>query len=98
MGIFKKLFNPQPGKPADFAYWITVKCNRCGEQIKARIDLRNDLSLDYEKGVGGGATYYCRNTLVGSERCYQPVDIDLTFNASRKLVTRQISGGEFVDE
>jgi hypothetical protein len=98
MGIFKKLFNPQPDKPTDLSYWITVKCNRCGEQIRTRIDLRNDLSLDYEKGVGGGATYYCRKTLIGSARCYQPIDIDLTFNASRKLVSHQITGGEFVDE
>jgi hypothetical protein len=98
MGFFKKLFSPQPNKPADFSYWITVKCNRCGEKIRSRIDLRNDLSLDYDKEVGPGATYYCRKTLIGSERCFQPIDIDLTFNASRKLVNRQITGGEFVDE
>jgi hypothetical protein len=97
MSFFKKLFNPQPAKPADFAYWITVKCNRCEEIIHTRIDLRNDLSLDYDKGVGGGASYYCHKTLIGSERCYQPIDIDLSFNASHKLVSRQVSGGEFVD-
>jgi hypothetical protein len=99
MSFFKKigdLFNPPgPRRAPDFATWITVKCNRCGELIRVRIDLRNDLSIDY--GEGSGATYHCHKVLVGEQRCFQKIDVDLTFDARHKLTDRQISGGEFVD-
>jgi hypothetical protein len=45
----------------------------------ARVDLRNDLSLldegEYEK-----AAYFCRKILIGAQRCYQPVEVELYFD------------------
>ncbi|HEX9029803.1 MAG TPA: hypothetical protein VF823_11565 [Anaerolineales bacterium] len=97
MSFFKKLstlfFGSQRGE--DYGYWLSVKCNRCGEVIRARIDLRNDLSLNYEEGE---APYFCHKTLIGSQHCYQPVEVELKFDANRKLVERQAQGGQFVDE
>ena len=97
MGIIDKLSRLiRPTRaPDDNAYWIAVKCKRCGEIIRARIDLRNDLSAEYG---GGEATYFCRKTLMGEGHCFQRVEVELTFDADRKLVNREINGGEFVDE
>lgn len=99
MGIFKKisnLFNPTPQRK-DPGYWVTVKCNRCGEIIRTRINLHNDLSLEYGEG-DGKTTYFCRKSLLGEQRCFQRVEIELTFDANRNLLERQISGGQFVEE
>jgi hypothetical protein len=100
MGFFKKLseFFSSSGtqKAPDYAMYITVKCKRCGETIRARIDLRNDLTINYDS-EGPVLTYFCRKVLIGEQRCYQPVEIELTFDGKKKIIQRQISGGEFID-
>jgi hypothetical protein len=99
MGIFKKLsslFSGSGGSESD-ALWIAVKCNRCGETARARIDLRNDLSIEYD-GAGGLPTYFCRKVLMGEGgRCFQRMEVELTFDANRNVVSREVSGGQFSD-
>ncbi|MGD8843800.1 MAG: hypothetical protein PVJ83_10035, partial [Gammaproteobacteria bacterium] len=77
-------------------HWVYVRCNRCGEKIAARINLYNDLSLDY---VDGKRLYYCRKVLVGQEKlCFQRVEIHLKFDERRNPIDREISGGVFITE
>lgn len=75
-------------------YPIQVRCQRCGEILSAQINLRNDLSRDYERNV-----YFVRKLIIGSgaNRCFQRVEVELTFDQERRLIDRQISGGTFVD-
>lgn len=96
MGFIKRLgdlLSPS-GRKDDRAYWIYVRCNRCGENIRGRVDLHNELSVNYDEG----GTFYCRKVLMGEERCFQKVDVHLTFDKDRKLIDRQITGGKFIDE
>jgi hypothetical protein len=99
MGLLKKISQlfSSPGAPTDNAYWVKVKCQRCGEIIQARINLNNDLSLEYDEGR---TTYFCRKTLIGEasgERlCFQRIEIELTFDENRRLLSREITGGQFV--
>ena len=100
MGFWKKitgLFSSPVGGSSDYAYWVAVKCNRCGEVIRARVDLRNDLSIDYGE-EDNQTTYFCRKTLMGEQHCFQKVEVELRFDQARKLIDRQISGGQFVEE
>lgn len=97
MSFFKKLANliSPPGEAAENAYWITAKCNRCGESIRARVNLQNDLSPEYsDKGM----TYFCRKTLIGQERCFQRLEVELIFDSDKRLANREITGGQFIDE
>ncbi len=71
-------------------YYIYVRCHRCGEVIKTRIDLRNDLS-PREEGV-----FMVNKTLVGSQRCFERVEVTLTFDKDRRLQERQILRGDFI--
>ncbi|UCC85863.1 MAG: hypothetical protein JSV81_13485 [Anaerolineales bacterium] len=71
-------------------YWIYVRCGRCGEAIKARVDLYNDLSIR-EKG-----DFRANKTLVGSRRCFERIEVMLTFNQNRRLSGREIVGGDFI--
>jgi hypothetical protein len=87
-----------PGKADSDALWIAVKCNRCGEVTRARIDLRNDLSIEYDD-AGGLPTYFCRKVLMGEGgRCFQRMEVELTFDANRNMVSREVSGGQFVEQ
>jgi hypothetical protein len=81
-------------KTTDNAQEIMVTCNRCGETVTARVNLYNDLSPVYD---GEQLSYYCRKVLIGQGRCFQQIEVQLTYDDKRKLVEKQISGGKFVE-
>jgi len=84
----KSLFSGSDG--GDSGYYIYVRCRRCGEVIRTRLDLRNDLSL----ADGGG--YVVNKTLMGNQLCFERIEVRLTFDERRQLVDREISRGEFM--
>jgi hypothetical protein len=93
MGFLKKLFSSEPTKPEKRYYTFNVKCNRCGEVIEGRVDLDNDLSLEYE----GDSTYYIvRKGLIGNNRCFQQIEVEMKFTSERELIEKQVQGGKFV--
>lgn len=94
MGFLKKLFSGTPSKPEKRYYTFNVKCNRCGEIIEGRVDLDNDLSLNDE-----GDGYLVRKGLIGSgdNRCFQQIEVELTFDSARQLQEKTITGGTFVE-
>ena len=97
MGFLKKLFSGKAGSSQKEYYIFKVKCKRCGEILEGRVDVDNDLSVEYE---GGGDTFYCRKVLMGDGKnlCYQQIEVGLKFNSNRKLLERRIeSGGDFVE-
>ncbi len=89
----KKLFSAAPGGEA--AYWLYVQCDRCGEKIRSRVDLYHDLSAIYE---ASGTTYFCRKVLIGQQRCYQKIEVEMWFDQRRQLTERKIHGGQFISE
>jgi len=78
------------GAQDETGYWIYVRCRRCGEVIKTRIDLRNDLSPGEEEG------YVITKTLVGDKLCFERIEVTLTFDENRQLIGREITRGEFI--
>ena len=78
------------GEQNKTGYYVYVRCRRCGEVIKTRIDMRNDLSRLEEGG------FRVNKTLVGSQRCFERIEVTLTFDENRKLVDREIVRGEFI--
>jgi hypothetical protein len=99
MGFLKRLSSlfSGSGAPSDsrFAHREYIRCSRCGEKLVARVDVRNDLTPTYDEGEGA---YYVRKGVVGSgeTRCYQTVEVELYFDAQRNLVSRYVTGGEFI--
>jgi hypothetical protein len=93
MGFLKKLFGGSSAKPEKRYYTFTVKCLRCGESIEGRVDLDNDLSVEYESG---GDVFHARKMLMGGNRCFQRVEAQFEFDSNRTLIERQVTGGEFV--
>jgi len=96
MGIFDKLRGALGGSGGSRVqdarnYWFYVRCSACGETIKGRVDLYNELSQREE-----GAGFLVRKTLIGSERCYRPIEVTLYFDENRRLTDQKIRGGEFV--
>ncbi len=94
MGFLKKLFGGDAAKLEKRYYTFHVKCNRCGEIIEGRVDLDNDLSLDYE---GDSTIYHVRKGLIGNNRCFQQIEVEMKFTPARTLIEQQATGGQFVD-
>jgi hypothetical protein len=92
MNLLQKLFGGSSANPPNRYYTFPVKCLRCGEIIEGRVDLNNDLSVEYEES---GDVYYARKTLMGENRCFQRMEVELKFTPSRELLERHITGGEF---
>jgi hypothetical protein len=65
-----------------WAYWVYAQCRRCGEPLRTRVDMRNDLS---EEDAG---TWVVRKGLTGSGKyyCFQTVEVVLHFDQAKKTV------------
>ena len=92
MSFLKNLFGGTSAKPEKKFHTFLVKCKRCGEIIEARIDLDNDLSMNDE-----GNGYIVRKGLMGGNRCFQQIEVELTFDSSRQIMEKTITGGTFVE-
>ena len=98
MNFFKKVASFLSATPTEMeTLGLYVRCDKCGEAIGTRIHLRHDLSPLYDEG-GQSAACFVRKTLVGSKRCFQPIEVKLTFDANRKVIAREITGGQFITE
>ncbi|MCI0521693.1 MAG: hypothetical protein L0Z70_15720 [Chloroflexi bacterium] len=82
-----------PAPAVERAYWVYACCQRCGEGLQARVDLHNDLSTVYHEN---DTTYFCRKVIMGGGRCYQKVELELTFDARRSLSEARIHGGKLL--
>lgn len=93
MNLLQKLFGSSPAKSEKRYYTFSVKCKRCGEIIEGRVDLDNDLSVEYEEG---GDIFHARKVLMGNGRCFQRVEAAFKFTQTRTLIEQQATGGEFI--
>ena len=89
LDTLKSLFSSPAGAGAD-GYWIYVKCRRCGEGIKTRLDLQHSLNPRDEGG------YVVRKTLVGNQLCFERVEVELIFDEQRNLVSHEVTGGTLI--
>ena len=97
MGFFRKissLFASAQQEDAN-AVWIYVQCDRCGEKLRARLNTRAELSPEFGN-TDNANSFYCRKVLIGEQRCYQQIEVNLKFDTRFKIVEQQISGGKFI--
>ena len=95
MQLLRQLGNMLMGKSSssdDVGLYYYLRCNRCGEVIRVRINPMNDLSAK-EDGEG----LFTHKTIVG-QRCYNRIEADFYYDSKRKLTNSQITGGVLVDK
>ena len=97
MSFLKKIASALSPKGTDEGdvLWVYVRCDKCGETIKTRIDLRHDLTPNYSD-EGRVTDYVVRKVLIGSQRCFEPIEVKLTFDPQHRLTSREIAGGQFI--
>src|SRR3954470_225352 len=90
--IAKYWFAPRPSikRGDDVGHYYYIRCNRCSEAIKVRVNPMNDLShSDDDKQL------FAHKTIVG-QKCYNRIEADFTYDDKRKLTESHISGGTLV--
>jgi hypothetical protein len=95
-GLRKALGSSDEGKSGGNIYWIYARCRRCGEPLLGRVDLLNEPSLADDE-----ETWTVRKGLVGAghNRCYQVVEVNLTFDASKQhVLSGEAAGGELISK
>ena len=100
MGFLKllaTLFTPAAQRPSRYVMPLRAQCLRCGEIVTGEINLANDLSAEFAEG-SGTTTYVCRKVLIGTQRCFQPIEITLTFNQARKIIDQHVTGGKLLTD
>jgi hypothetical protein len=85
------------GKMDAHLYWMYVECGRCHEKIRFHVDMRNDLSIQYGE-TEKEDVYFTRKRIIGSQGCFQTIDVELTFDKNRRLLDQQITGGRFISQ
>ncbi|NPV08755.1 MAG: hypothetical protein HPY83_12450 [Anaerolineae bacterium] len=98
----KALFSGGPRSSESQTHTVYLRCNTCGEPLALRVDLRNDLSPEWHSTSAGGSDYpdyySSHKTVIGSRRCYVPIEVDLTFDKQKRPESQQAQGGTIISE
>ena len=96
-GLLRKIAALMSGGGQEAGIYRTkVRCDRCGEEIPVRVDLRRELTPTYGDEEGA---YHVRKGVMGSgdNRCFRTIEVRLTFDGQKRIVGREARGGRFVD-
>ncbi len=85
---------PTGDRPGTFVY---VRCVRCKEAIRVRIDPANDLAQEFD-GKGDMPVGYSTTKGVVGKSCFRTINLTIRYDRGRREIDRQIEGGEFISE
>jgi len=94
MEFFRKLFSGGARRSDGdrVGLYFYVKPNGCQEIVRVRIDSNNDPSL-----ADDNTTYFVRKMVRGtSYQCNREAELELFFDANRRLSDQKITGGTLV--
>lgn len=77
-------------KSADRGVYYYIRCDRCKESIRFRVDPYWDLGPSE-----GGGGYTVTKHVIG-QKCFRTIEVDLTFDDHRVETERSITGGKFI--
>jgi hypothetical protein len=78
------------------AFYYYIRCNKCGEVIRVRIDRRWDLEQEFDEKGGDAVTGYAARKEVMGNRCFQMLRLTVQFDRGYREVEKELHGGAFV--
>lgn len=97
MDWLKRFFARRKRQESYTAFWIYVRCQRCGEALRVRADRRYDLASEWRDAGEAGPAYTMHKDIVG-ERCFQRISVDLAFDRHLQIIEQCIVGGDVLSE
>jgi hypothetical protein len=91
----QNLFRSRPKESSDGGLYYYVRCGKCGEAIRVRIDRNNDLAQEFE-GSGDHPSGYTATKGVVGKKCFRQMSLTIAFDGARRDVGRSVDGGDFI--
>ena len=85
-----------PSESDEFASFYYLRCNKCGEVIRVRIDRRWDLEQEFDERGADAATGYAARKEVMGTKCFQMLRMTVRFDRGYHEAEKELSGGTFV--
>ncbi|CAB1058908.1 hypothetical protein D1BOALGB6SA_3666 [Olavius sp. associated proteobacterium Delta 1] len=97
--MFKKLaetlFGKGPSEPSSDGFFLNVRCSECSEQFNLFINTSHELMQNFE--TDGSVNYSLKKEVFGVG-CKNRIYVRMKFDGSKKLVSREIENGEYIEE
>ena len=91
----KRLFGGSPSISSTEGFFLDVRCSACGEAFHLYINKTTDLLQNFDEA--GGLTYALNKEIVGG-LCRNLIHVRMEFDGAKKLVSREIENGEFIED
>ena len=90
----KRLLRAGSTGDRDDGIYVFVRCDRCGDRVRVRLNPQADLQQEFEDrdGVSG----YSVRKMIVDQRCFRPIELSMRFDNARREIAREIHGGTFI--
>ena len=102
MSILDRLFGrsgPKREAPVSDqnAFYYFVRCEKCGEVIRVRLDRRSDFEQQFDESGGDAVVgYRVRKEVMGSGNCFKMMRVEVLFDRGYRETEKSVRGGTFV--
>ena len=86
LDTLKSIFSPSNAADPN-VFWLYVRCTRCSTPLAVRVDTRNELSADYERGG-----YVLFKEMMDS-KCFTLMRAEVHFDQQRNVKEQKVEGG-----
>jgi hypothetical protein len=91
----KQVFGGGPSRGRDEGIYFYVRCDRCGDRVRVRLNPSSELQQEFDES-GEGVRAYSVRKMVVDQRCFRPIEVRFQFDAARRERSREIEGGTFL--
>lgn len=96
MSFLTRLFGRGPSGDGGNVLWLYVRCRRCRETIRVRINRSTDAQQEYDES-GRFSHYTLRKEILGN-RCPNLMSVELQLDRGGRIVEQQAEGCVVIDE
>ena len=96
MSFLTRLFGRAPAGEGGNVIWLYVRCRRCGEAIRVRINRSTDAQQEYDES-GHFSHYMLRKEILGN-RCPNLMSVELQLDRAGRIVEQHAEGCVVIDE
>ena len=93
--LTEKIFGKETPKSSSDGFFLNVRCNECQEEFHLFINKSWELMQNFEEN--GGVTYSLQKEIFGVG-CQNRIIVKMEFDGRKKLKSKQIENGEFIED
>ena len=100
MGFFSRLFGGGGARQSagGSILWLYVRCNRCGEKIRIRLNRSTDAQPEYDDG-GRLLHYLIRKEILGSSgTCFALMSVEMQLDGAGRILSQEPQGCTIISE